>query len=76
MSTITDQTLFLAPEWALELKRTYNFFDKDGNIEAAYGVFHAGRLALEAQFGCSFDESTGFFHSKVEPLESSRFTHD
>jgi hypothetical protein len=62
---------YKAPQWAIELRSVYKFFNADNRGENAYGVFHAGRCALEAQFGCSFDDSTGFFHSDVEPIESS-----
>jgi hypothetical protein len=64
-------TQYQAPKWAIELWKIYKYFYKDDRTENAYGVFHAGRLAIEAQYGCSFEDSTGFFHTDVEPIESS-----
>jgi hypothetical protein len=66
-----DNVQHKAPKWAIELWKIYKYFYKDDRTENAYGVFHAGRCALEAQFNCSFGESTGFFHSDIEPIESS-----
>lgn len=65
MSTITKT--YAAPAWACSLWDTYKYFDCDGKIDVAYGIFRSGRLALEKQFGCSFEESAGFFHSEEPP---------
>jgi hypothetical protein len=66
---------YKAPRWAIELRSIYKFFEKDCREENRYGIssynFHAGRLAIEAEFNCSSDESTGFFMSDIEPIESN-----
>lgn len=67
---MTNNTQYKAPKWAIELRDTYKSFKNRDRGENAYGVFHAGRLALEAQYGCSFGDSTGFFHTDIKPIES------
>lgn len=70
---MSNQTQYRAPKWAIELKKQYQYFKSDCRDDEAYGVFHAGRLALESQFGCSFGDSTGFFQSELDPIESDDF---
>lgn len=70
---MSDQTQYRAPKWAIELKKQYQYFKSDCRDDEAYGVFHAGRLALESEFGCSFGDSTGFFQSELDPIESDDF---
>jgi len=67
----SNTTQYKAPSWAIELRNTYKFFNAQNRGEHAYGVFHAGRCAIENHYGCSFDDATGFFHSDLEPIESN-----
>lgn len=68
-----NQTQYRAPKWAIDLKKQYQYFKSECREDEAYGVFHAGRLALESEFACSFGDSTGFFQSELNPIESDDF---
>jgi hypothetical protein len=64
---------YKAPKWVISMWETYKYFIRGHNSENAYGVFHAGRMAIESAFNATFEESTGFFDSGIKPIESESF---
>lgn len=52
------------PKWVKRLRDTYRHFDDNGNGDTAYGIFHAGRMAIQDQFGVSFSAAVAVFHER------------
>jgi len=70
---MSNQYQAFAPKWAIVLNETYNYFKRDNREEEAYGVLHAGRMAIESQFsGADSDSSIAFFnYVKPEHIKES-----
>ena len=60
---MSNQYQAFAPKWAIVLNETYNYFKRDNREEEAYGVLHAGRMAIESQFsGADSNASIALFN--------------